>query len=123
MSTATTPATDRAEHGLHPAARLSTTLRVAAATTLVLGTGLHAAAWLVYSQPNLTTTYSSVAGGAVRPDLSTALFILGIPFWIASILRCTCSLVAAVHPDWPGRAERCWWSGSPCWPRTSAPRS
>ena len=85
MSTATTPATDRSEHGLHPAARLSTTLRVAAATTLVLGTGLHAAAWLVYSQPNLTKTYNSIAAGAVRPDLSTALFILGIPFWIASV--------------------------------------
>lgn len=85
MSIATTPAVDHSEHGLHPAARLSTTLRVAAAATLVLGTGLHAAAWLVYSQPNLTTTYSSVAAGAVRPDLSTALFLLGIPFWIASI--------------------------------------
>jgi hypothetical protein len=85
VSTATTPATDRSRHGLHPAARLSTTLRVAAATTLVLGTGLHAAAWLVYSQPNLTTTYSSVAAGAVRPDLSTALLLLGIPFWIASV--------------------------------------
>ena len=84
MSTATTPATG-SEHGLHPAARLSITLRVAAATSLVLGTGLHAAAWLVYSEPNLTTTYNSIAAGAVRPDLSTALLILGIPFWIASI--------------------------------------
>jgi hypothetical protein len=81
----TTPATAVPGHGLHPAARLGTTLRVAAATTLVLGTGLHAAAWLVYSQSNLTTTYTSVAAGAVRPDLSSALFILGIPFWIASI--------------------------------------
>jgi hypothetical protein len=84
MSTATTPATDQSEHGLHPAARLSTPLRVTAAATLVLGTGLHAAAWLIYSQPNLTTTYTSIAAGAVRPDLSTALLILGIPFWLAS---------------------------------------
>jgi hypothetical protein len=85
MSTLTTPATDRSDQGLHPAARLGTTLRVAAAVTLVLGTGLHAAAWLIYSEPNLTTTYTAVAAGAVRPDLSTALIILGIPFWIASI--------------------------------------
>ncbi|MGI8457651.1 MAG: hypothetical protein ACR2LI_06030 [Propionibacteriaceae bacterium] len=85
MRTTTTPATVVPGNRLHPAARLSTPLRVAAATTLVLGTGLHAAAWLVYAQPNLTTTYTSVAAGAVRPDLSTALFILGIPFWIASV--------------------------------------
>jgi len=85
MRTNTTPGTLVPEDQLHPAARLGTTLRVAAATTLVLGTGLHAAAWLVYSQPNLTTTYTSVAAGAVRPDLSSALFILGIPFWIASV--------------------------------------
>jgi hypothetical protein len=85
MSTATTPETDRPQHRVHPAARLSITLRVAAAITLVLGTGLHAAAWLVDSEPNLTMTYSAVASGAVRPDVSTALFILGIPFWIASV--------------------------------------
>jgi hypothetical protein len=85
MSTTTTTSTDFVEHRLHPAVRLSTALRVAAATTLVLGTGLHAAAWLVYSQPNLTTTFTSVAAGAVRPDLSDALFVLGIPFWIASV--------------------------------------
>jgi hypothetical protein len=85
MSTMTTRSTGFPEHQLHPAARVSTTLRVAAAATLVLGTGLQAAAWLVYSQPNLTVAYTSEAAGAVRPDLSHALFILGIPFWIAGV--------------------------------------
>jgi hypothetical protein len=84
MRATATPGTVVTEDRLHPAARLGTALRVAAATTLVLGTGLHAAAWLVYSEPNLTTTFMAVAAGAVRPDLSSALIILGIPFWIAS---------------------------------------
>jgi len=85
MRTTTTPETVVPEDRRHPAARLSTTLLVAAATTLVLGTGLHAAAWLVYSEPNLTTTFTAVAAGAVRPVLSSALVLLGIPFWIGSI--------------------------------------
>jgi hypothetical protein len=85
MRSTTTPATVVPNDRIHPAARLSSPLRVAAATTLVLGTSLHAAAWLVYSEPNLTATFTAVAAGAVRPDLSSALIILGIPFWMASI--------------------------------------
>jgi hypothetical protein len=85
MRTTATPETVVPEDRRHPAARLSTTLQVAAATTLVLGTGLHAAAWLVYSEPNLTTTFTAVAAGAARPVLSSALILLGIPFWIGSI--------------------------------------
>src|SRR3978361_1593946 len=103
MSTLTTPATDSSEQGIHPAARLSPALRVAAATTLVLGTGLHAAAWLVYSEPNLTTTFSSVGAGAVRPDLSAALFILGLPFWIA--------IIAVYVLLGRGRSPRLAWTG------------
>jgi hypothetical protein len=85
MRSTTDPRRSIPEGQLHPAARLGLPLRVAAATTLVMGTGLHAAAWLIYSEPNLTTTYTAVAAGAIRPDLSSALIILGIPFWIASV--------------------------------------
>jgi hypothetical protein len=85
VRTPTTAATVVPEDRLHPATRLSPTLRVAAATALVLGTGLHAAAWLVYSEPNLTTMFTAVAAGAGRPDLASALIIVGIPFWIGSV--------------------------------------
>jgi hypothetical protein len=85
MSTTTTPPTDVPEDQLGPAVQLSTTLRVAAATTLVLGAGLQAAAWLVYAEPNLTAAYTAVKAGAGRPDVSLALNVLATPFWIASV--------------------------------------
>jgi hypothetical protein len=70
---------------LHPAARLSLGVRVAAAATLVLGAGLQAASWLVYAGLDLAATYSLVAAGAGRPDMSLALNTLATPFWIASV--------------------------------------
>jgi hypothetical protein len=69
----------------HPAATLSLAVRVAAATTLVLGAGLQAASWLVYAGLDLAATYSLVAAGAGRPDMSLALNTLATPFWIAGV--------------------------------------
>jgi hypothetical protein len=51
----------------------------------VLGTGLHAAAWLVYAEPDLRVAFTTLAAGSGRPDLSLALMVLGTPFWIAGI--------------------------------------
>jgi hypothetical protein len=69
----------------HPAARLSPAVRVAAATTLVLGAGLQAASWLVYAGLDLAATYRLVTAGAGRPDMSLALNTLATPFWIAGV--------------------------------------
>jgi hypothetical protein len=85
MNAGTALATDLPEDRLHPAARLSPAVRVAAATTLVLGAGLQAASWLVYAGLDLAATYTLVAAGAGRPDVSLALNTLATPFWIASV--------------------------------------
>jgi hypothetical protein len=85
VNAGTALATDLPEDRLHPAARLSPAVRVAAATTLVLGAGLQAASWLVYAGLDLAATYTLVAAGAGRPDVSLALNTLATPFWIASV--------------------------------------
>ena len=85
MNTGRGLATDVRVDLLDPAARLSTPLRVAAATTLVLGTGLQAAAWLVYAELDPAATYRLVAAGAGRLDVSLALYTIATPFWIAGV--------------------------------------
>jgi hypothetical protein len=85
MNAGTALATDLPEDRFHPAARLSPAVRVAAATTLVLGAGLQAASWLVYAGLDLAATYRLVAAGAGRPDVSLALNTLATPFWIAGV--------------------------------------
>jgi len=103
-------ATDLPEDRFHPAARLSVPVRVAAATALVLGTGLQAAAWLVYADLDLAATYRLIAAGADRPDVSLALNATATPFWIAGVAVYV-PLVGPDHRDSPGPAGRCSWSG------------
>jgi hypothetical protein len=85
MSTPTIAPTSLADARIHPAAYLSRNVRNAAAAALVLGTGLQAASWLVYAEADLTALFTRIADGAARPDLSLALMVLGMPFWIASV--------------------------------------
>jgi hypothetical protein len=65
-----------------PPAFPSPVLRAAAAATLVLGTGLQAAAWLIDPQPSYRAALASAAARSGPSELAELCLVLAIPFLV-----------------------------------------
>ena len=68
------------------AAGLTRGVRVAAAATLVLGTGLQAAAWVVDPQSSYRGALASAAADAGARDLAELFLVTAIPFLVGGFL-------------------------------------
>jgi hypothetical protein len=66
----------------HPAARWTPLARWAAALTLVLGTGLQAAAWVVDVQPSYRATLDAAVQNPARSAVVELLLALAVPFLV-----------------------------------------
>lgn len=70
----------------NPMARLKPGVRWAAAATLVLGTGLQAATWVVGAQPSFRAALASAAGSPGSADVAELCLALAIPFLVGGFL-------------------------------------
>src|SRR4051812_4017930 len=87
MTSTTAPVQDggTAVAAPHPTASLGAPVRIAAAATLVLGTGLQAAAWLVPQEEGLTASLAEAAANPARSRVVELLITLAVPFLVGGV--------------------------------------
>lgn len=67
----------------HPAAGLRVPARSAAAATLILGTGLQAASWLIFAEPDSAARYIWIAANPGPAEVAKVFDVLAMPFLTA----------------------------------------
>lgn len=70
----------------HPAAGLSVPARSAAAATLILGTGLQAASWLIFAEPDSAARYIWIAANPGPAEVAKVFDVLAMPFLIGAVV-------------------------------------